>query len=178
MPIKINSTSSRAKKDMRKAGNTSDRPEEQLAFEIIKYCCSFDAIAEQYQPPNLIPLDVDLTGKKSPKIDIYVKYEDHHYAIRIMGSIHDDNSSPKRRTEYDTRQKDFLEMQVQHGGDHWIVIDIHHLKAQNLFKRNKRLLNSSEIMLAFNEIKHILLPSMLQLKFNTKWFNSTKHKRS
>src|SRR3990167_7636319 len=122
MPIKINSTSSRAKKDMRKAGNTSDRPEERLAFEIIKYCCSFDAIAEQYQPPNLIPLDVDLTGGKTPKIDIYLQYKKINYAIRIMGHIHDDNSSPKRRTEYDERQKDFLELQKLQGGEKWTVI--------------------------------------------------------
>jgi len=157
LPVKINTTRSRAKKGMTRKNNTSNRPEEILVHDIIKSTLpDIDEIKTQHKPPNIVPLKgTDLTGERSPKIDVYFRIGTRHYAIRVMGPIHDE----WKRENYDFVQRTFLEMQPEK----WAVIDFNYVTMQNVFRRNKRKLLRGELILAYNEVKKYLLPFGLNL---------------
>jgi len=159
LPVKINRTRSKAKAGMRKKGDTSDRPEELLVYDIVRLCQipGTRKVEKQYKPPNIVPLKgTDLTGEKSPKLDVYVQSADFtNYAIRVMGEYHDETKQERK----DFIQKTFLEMQPEN----WFVIDLNYLKCQNVFKRRKRKLVTEELILAYNEIKKHLMMCGLNL---------------
>ena len=165
MPVKINTTRSRAKKAMRKKNSTKYRPEQILVHDIINECyvggSGLRKIEMEYLPPDIIPIEgTDLTGERSPRLDIYLQTADlMNYAVRLNGPYHDDQKQERK----DFIQKTFLEMQPER----WFVIDFDYIKMQNVFKRNLRKLTPGELILAYNEIKKNLLPFGINLSTPT-----------
>lgn len=156
MPVKINTTRSRAKKAMRRKGDTKYRPEQKLSFDIINNSLRTQKIEMEYNPEKIVPLEgTDLTGDRSPRLDIYFQIEMTNYAIRLNGPYHDELKQERK----DFVQKTFLEMQPEP----WNVIDFNYIKMQNLFKRNKRKLSTSELKLAYNEIKNTMYQNGVHL---------------
>ena len=151
--MKVNTTRSRAKKAMRRTGQKQYRPEQILAFDIIKNCTltfGMRKLEMEYQPNNLVPLEgTDLTGDRVPTLDIYLQdVNSEHYAIRLNGPYHDELKQERK----DFIQKTFLEMQPHK----WHVIDFNYTTMQHLFKRNQRKLSPGELLLAYNEVKSIM----------------------
>lgn len=163
MPVKINTTRSRAKKAMRKKGSTKYRPEQILVHDIIKECHvgGLKKIEMEFKPANILPLEgTDLTGDRSPILDIYLQDGNMtNYAIRLNGPYHDELKQERK----DYVQKTFLEMQPEK----WVVIDFNYVTMQNVFKRNLRKLTPGELILAYNEIKKYLLPFGINLRTPT-----------
>ena len=162
MPVKINTTRSRAKKAMRKKGSTKYRPEQILVYDIISECdIGIRIIEMEFKPTNILPLEgTDLTGERSPILDIYLQDDNFtNYAIRLNGPYHDEQKQERK----DFIQKTFLEMQPEK----WRVIDFNYITMQNVFKRNLRKLTPGELILAFNEIKRNLLPFGINLRTPT-----------
>ena len=163
MPVKINTTRSRAKKGMRKKGDTKYRPEQILAHDIIESCSisKLRKLEMEFSPADIVPLEgTNLTGDRSPRLDIYFQTQDFvNYAIRLNGPYHDE----KKQERKDYVQKVFLEMQPEK----WIVIDFNYVTMQNLFKRNLRKLTLTELILAYNEVKKYLIPFGVNLSTPT-----------
>jgi len=159
MPVKINRTRSIAKKAMRRSGKKGYRPEQILVYDILKiYAIGIEDLEMEKKPPNIVPLKgTDLTGDRSPILDIYFKFDDVHVAVRVNGQYHDEQKQDRK----DIVQRLFLENQPER----WQVFDFVHWKMSNLFKRNQRKLLPGELMLAFNEVKRQFI--MTKIKFNT-----------
>lgn len=141
----VNRTWSLTSKSMRKNGNRSNRPEEKLAYEIVK--------------SHLISIVNDETQKTvwfdnihHAVLDIYFTVKNNRYAFRIMGRSHIRNSKHDRNQKFQLEELGF------------IVIDIWWDEAINLFQRNTRLLTEPELKEAYEEIKLTFKEFGLQMK--------------
>lgn len=142
--MKQNRSSSIAKKNMRKKGDTQNRPEQLLLAEILQYHTTV-TITTEVKLKNLKPIDaLDFTGKRSPQIDILLETLNQKFTIRINGPYHD----TAKRSKYDRAQKLFLEMQEEH----YTVIDVSYVRHELLFERNKRKLTSVELIHVYESI--------------------------
>lgn len=125
---------------MRKNGQVSDRPEELLAYEIVKtHLKCITNIDKQkvvwFNDINHAKLDVEFAIRSGQR-----------YALRLMGPPHE----PKKAQRHDTMQEIYL----QERG--YIVIDFWYDKMPFLWLRNKKTLDVSELHQAFIEIKYKL----------------------
>jgi len=161
MPIPINRTRSKAKAGMRKSGNKSFRPEQKLVHDILKECAiGITELQMEYKPKSIVPLKgTDLTGIRSPTLDIYFKFEDTEVAIRLNGPYHDELKQERK----DNIQQLFLENQPIP----WQVFNFKYWDMQYVFKRNKRKLTKSELIQAYNEIKRSFIMTKIKLKIPT-----------
>lgn len=129
-------------RNMRQAGQTTNRPEQMLAYYLIQGHLK-QKVELEYKPPHLRALpDVDLTGDRSPKLDLAVP--SIRVAIRVMGQSHD--NLPQER--YDNIQRIFLEM--QHPP--WHVVDLWYYSLETLWKCRERGLSSQELEEAYSEL--------------------------
>lgn len=143
--MKVNRTSFFANKNMRLAGNTSNRPEQLLARDLIQAHYP-EKLETEYTPKDLHPLsDMDLTGNRAPRLDIAIPSK--RIAIRINGPSH----TRKNRRNYDRAQQVFLESQDKP----WTVIDIPISGDRNpvLYRSHERGLSAQELRMAYEEIR-------------------------
>lgn len=146
--MKVNRTNSIAKKAMRKKGDTSNRPEEKLACNIIAL-----------HLPKIIQIEsqkiIWFNDINYAKLDIhFVISSGQKYAIRLNGPPHDGLKAQR----HDRRQQIYLE---ERG---YIVIDFWYNKMEKLFLRYERLLTDEELKEAYFEIKNILNKFGLHLR--------------
>jgi len=121
---------------MREKGATSNRPEQLLLAEIIKYHVT-ETVTTEAKLKNLKAVDaINLTGDRSPRPDILFEYQKQKFIVRVNGPYHDS------REKYDRAQKLFLEMQEPP----YRVIDVSYVRHEILFVRNQRKLNKFELM--------------------------------
>ncbi len=167
--LKLNRTSSIAKKNMRKKGATSNRPEQMLLAEIIKYHITED-VETEVKLKNLKPKDgLDFTGKHAPRPDILFEYQKQKFIVRVNGPYHDS------RERYDKAQKLFLEIQ----DDHYTVIDVSYVRHEILFKRNKERLTKIELFKVLDLVFAEFLSHGIRLTFRrtAEWLKKTDHMR-
>lgn len=136
---------------MRTNGQKKNRPEEKLAFQIIKnHLRQLHTIDSQkrvwFNDINYSDLDVSFTI-----------FSGQRYAVRLMGEYHDEGERSKIY-RHDRMQLFYL----QEKG--YIVIDFWYNKMQFLFLRRERELTSEELREAFLEIKFKLQEFGLKLK--------------
>jgi len=136
--MKINRSSSLAKKAMRKKGDTSNRPEQLLLKEILEYHLTC-TVTTEVKLKNLHAVDaLDFTGKRSPQIDIVLEMNrPQKFLIRVNGPYHDTD----KQSKYDRAQKLFLEMQKEW----YTVIDVSYVRHELLFERYNRKLIKMEL---------------------------------
>ena len=165
--MKINRKSSIAKKRMREKGDTTNRPEQLLAAEIIKYHVT-ESVTTEAKLSNLKDVDaLTFTGMRAPRPDILFEYQKQKFIVRINGPYHDG------REKYDRAQKLFLEMQEPP----YRVIDVSYVRHEILFVRHNRKLTKFELMrvldLMYSEflIHGIILNSIR----TSEWLKNTKH---
>lgn len=136
--MKINRSSSIAKKRMREKGDNKNRPEQLLVKEILEYHVT-GTVTTEAKLRGLHKVDaLDFTGLRSPRPDILLEQEFRKFVIRVNGPSHD----TEKRERYDRAQKLFLEMQKE---DPYIVIDISYVRHKTLFERHDRKLSKIEL---------------------------------
>lgn len=144
--MKVNRSRSIASKNMRAKGDTSDRPEELLAYNIIRH--HLQGIV-QYDKQ----LVVYFPSGGFCKLDVFFTYQNKKYAVRLMGPPHD----PKKQ-----QRKDYVQ-ELNLIDLNYTVIDFWYQKMVYLFLRNRRKLDSVELELAYSEIKNELAKYKLTL---------------
>lgn len=144
--MKVNRTRSIANRKMRAKGATSNRPEEELAFNIIfHHLDHFDRLEPQYR--------INFNSRNFAILDIYLEQDSNWYAILLMGPAHD----PLKAKRHDRLQKLHLrEYNI-------IVIELGYNEMPNLFLRNRRRLKLIELNRAYLEIKKKLLEYGIKL---------------
>lgn len=123
---------------MRNNGNTQDRPEELLAYEIIKtHLKGLVNIDKQkiimFNDINYAKLDVEFSVRSGQK-----------YAIRLQGPPH---GKDDKAINHDRMQELYL---IDKG---YIVIDFWYKKMEYLWLRNQKKLDEPELRMAFLEVK-------------------------
>lgn len=147
---------------MRRKGQTKDRPEEKLAYQILKtHLKKLDIIENQkrvcFNDINFSDVDISFTISSGEK-----------YAVRLMGEYHDEGERSKI-FRHDRIQLFYLE---EKG---YIVIDFWYHKMTNLFLRRERQLSEEELREAFLEVKMALAYFGLDLKpYNSNLINHNK----
>lgn len=120
-----------AKKNMVRAGNTSNRPEQLLAKRIIhEHLRGLHTIETEYKVEDY-------------SIDIAILQHDKKIAIELHGPIHDEI----KRERHDRLKR----LKLQELG--WIVVEFKYYNMPYLFRRVDRILTESEMKLAYNEIR-------------------------
>lgn len=171
--MKINRSSSFAKSNMRKKGATSDRPEQMLLAEILRFHV-LGITETEVKLKNLKNIDaLNFTEERAPCIDIVLRMNDFPtYLIRVNGASHDTD----KRAKYDRAQKLFLEMQ----DTNYKVIDVSYVRHELLFERNKRKLTVHELYKVLDLLHSEFL--VHGITFNpmctTTWIERTEHKIS
>lgn len=146
--MKTNRSSSIAKKNMRKKGATSNRPEQLLVAEILEYHVT-ETVTTEAKLKNLKDVDaITLTGDRSPRPDILFEIFKQKFVVRINGPSHD------TREKYDRAQKLFLEMQEPS----YRVVDVSYVRHELLFERNKRKLTKLELYRVLDLLHAEFLP--------------------
>ncbi len=169
--MKTNRSSSLAKKAMREKGATSNRPEQLLVAEILKYHVT-ETVTTEAKLKNLHAVDaLDFTGKRVPRPDILMEYQEQKFVIRINGPYHDTD----KQTKKDNAQKIFLEMQTK---DHYRVIDVSYVRHELLFERNKRKLTKLELYHALDLLhSEFLIHGIVFNHLRTaEWIENSQHK--
>jgi hypothetical protein len=153
--MKVNRTRSLAKDAMRKKKSTSNRPEEKLAYKIIKtYLKGLQYSEEQ----RIFRFD----AIHHAKVDIYIMANDIRYAIRLQGPPHDE----KKQKRHDLLQFfNLLHLGVT-------TIDFPYKTMVNLFLRNKKILNDFQLLSAYTEIRRELM--RYDLHMNSFELNNTE----
>ena len=169
--MKTNRSSSIAKKYMREKGDTKNRPEQLLVAEILKYHVT-EEVTTEVKLKNLHAVDaLDFTGKRAPRPDILMEYQEQKFVIRINGPSHDTD----KREKYDNAQKIFLELQTK---DHYRVIDVSYVRHELLFERNKRKLTKIELYHVLDLLHSEFL--IYGIVFNhirtSEWIENSQHK--
>ena len=145
--MKVNRTRSITKKAMKRAGNTSNRPEQQLAFDIIsRHLQGIDIIEKEYR--------IDFNNQNWTKIDIYIKISNQKYALYLNGPPHD---------ELKAKRHDRMVFLYLEERD-YIPIPLSYNNMPYLFLRNKRELDWIETKMAYKELHRELKPFGLILK--------------
>lgn len=123
---------------MRLKGATSNRPEQLLLAEILRYH-TYGNVSTEVKLKGLKSVDaLDFTADRSPRIDIVLQFDiNGKYLIRVNGPYHDTDKQRKK----DRAQKLFLEMQYEQ----YTVIDVSYVRHELLFERNKRKLEKIEL---------------------------------
>lgn len=149
--MKVNRSRSMAKRGMRRSGNTSDRPEEKLAYVIIRdHLKGIVQCEKQY----IVKFD-EGPWCHHARLDIFfILNTGQKYGVRIMGEYHDE----KKQERHDRLQYHEL---LERG---YIVIDLLWWDSPNLFARRERLLSEGEIAHAYLDIKRKLARFGLFLK--------------
>ncbi len=165
--MKVNRSSSIAKKNMRKKGDTSNRPEQMLVAEILKYFVTQNIETEVKLKDVYEVGGVDLSGRRAPKVDILMTWYIQKYAIRVNGKYHDG------REQYDKIQRYFLESQEPA----YRVVDVNYFRHELLFERHNRKLTKSELFIVLDLLQAEFLS--YGIKFNlgkiNEWLNKTDH---
>lgn len=142
--MKVNTTRSKAKRGMRLAGNTKNRPEQILAATLLKMhlplWCQIDTEVE-----------VSLHDADNPDvpyertIDIVVKNMQEKFAIEMNGPPHDE----KLQLRKDNRRIIILEWK----GNDYKYVEFNYKKMPNLWKKAYENLTLDEALVAYEEIK-------------------------
>jgi len=143
-----------ATKNMFKAGNIKNRPEQLLIAEVLKFHLPSWAYIKTEKKITYV---TEFKDKRDAIIDIFVVYDEaqtqrgFQYLIRVMGPRHDNGIVIKK----DSLQKGYLLALAQI----WpikAVIDLHYFDMPITFKRNERLLIKDEAIEAYCEIRDSL----------------------
>lgn len=151
--LKINRSQTFANTNMRKNGNTKNRPEQILAKNIIEN--HLPKYANVRTEEDVICFNPD--NPETPKeisVDITVRLEQLKVSIEMQGGYHNRKNVGRR----DFRKGITLEWK----GNDWKHIVFVDEEMPGLWLRNKRELNDQELEIAYNEIKQ-KLSSVLQL---------------
>lgn len=116
---------------MRKTGIKEKRPEQMLAYDVICLYGEFPRLKladTEYLVKDIKIVDrINLTGDRTPKLDIVFIFADKKVGIRVNGKWHDS------RTIKDRTQKTVLE----HPKNGWIIVDFNYWEMETLFKHYK-----------------------------------------
>lgn len=148
---------------MRKSsGNTRDRPEEKLVYEILAKNSTYISLEEQVT----IKYENEQLREKEAIVDILFKDKFGSVVVRVNGPYHDEPTQKNK----DDLQRLYLQR------DLYIVIDIPHWKCPTLFKRNETKLTRDELYEAYKEVRNelngmIFIPSIPK----DEWLATTEH---
>ena len=160
----MNQTPYYANRNMRKKGDTKERPEQKLLFEILEHHISLHSKLEmEYK----VHYKTEFGTEKDATLDIYLEFIDRKYAIRMMGGYHD--------RDYQEKKDDLQDAYLKDLG--YQVIDISYVRCENLFKRHDRLLYVGELILAYKEVLPMLRGLGLPAKHSPVWIKNSEHRR-
>lgn len=123
---------------MRLKGDKRNRPEQMLIYEVLGYHLKYEKLETEYT----VTYYTEFHDYRDADLDIYLVMDGVKYAIRVMGGYHKNKTQRKK----DGIQQAYLER------DGYIVIDLWYDKMPITFLRNKRLLNKTQLMIAYQEI--------------------------
>lgn len=150
---------------MRKKGNTKNRPEQMLVFDILGFHCKYEQIETEYK----VRYKTEWNDYRDAILDIFLKANGISYAIRVMGKSHP-RSKKTMKGRKDSLQKDYLQRDDYH------VIDIWHDTCPMVFLRNERKLTDVELLIAFGELQ-ANIPYLLPDIPSKEWLEKTEHKK-
>lgn len=136
---------------MRKANNTRNRPEQLMIAEIIEHHLSPNVKVLTEERINYI---TESHQAKWADIDVYVVWQGPEmrtpgeFLIRVMGPPHDE---PRQRSK-DDLQRSYLMALHPPLRQIMTVCDLWYHLMPTTFQRNKKKLNRSEAIIAYNEI--------------------------
>lgn len=152
--MRVNRSRSMAKKNMRKKGLTSNRPEQIRLYEILRFWLSkHTTVLKELK----YPYTADDKSKRKAILDIAVLFQGKKYAIRMMGKIHEE----KKRELHDSIQQLYLEK------NSWKVLNIWYDKYPNIWKPETPAKLAGEVRKIVGLISQSLLTATF-LKSNTK----------
>lgn len=141
--MKVNRTRSIAKNNMRRSGQTKNRPEQLLAAALIQAHLPLNASVETEETLYVFnPDKPDFRNEVS--VDITVRLPGAKVAIEVNGPPHDELPQIRR----DNRKKLILEWK----GNDWKYLVFDYKYMVTLFLRNKRELDYDEVVKAYGEI--------------------------
>ncbi len=149
---------------MRKAGNTKNRPEELLVFEIIKYHATYNKLDSQRN----IKYTNEQGVIKDSFVDIYFKDKFGEIVLRLMGEYHDE----LRQQRKDLLQSEYLQR------DLYKVIDIWYWDRPGIFLRRERKMYPGELETAYNELRS-LIEGLIWMppKPSMEWLSQSLHRK-
>lgn len=153
-------------------GKTTNRPEQLLIAEIIE-----NHIPCLVKTEHKVSYVTESHQEKEADIDIFVVYAtrniESYYYIRVMGAYHD---NPRQMNKDDLQRAYLLRQREIHKIEG--VYDLWYHLMPMTFKRNKTLLNRSDAVIAYEEVRKQLsgvLP--LPLKPHDAWLQYSQHIR-
>lgn len=168
--MKTNRRSSFAKKNMRKKGDISNRPEQLLVAEILEYHVT-GTVTTEVKLKNLKAIDaLDFTGDRAPRPDILLEALNQKFIVRVNGPYHDTD----KQTKKDNAHKIFLEMQ----NPSYRVIDVSYVRHELLFERYKRKLTKIELYQVLDSLysEFLIYGIVFDTSRTSEWLEKSQHK--
>lgn len=146
---------------MRLKGNTKNRPEQMLIYEVLQHHLKFEKLETEYK----VTYFTEFHDYRDAHLDIYLVMNGVKYAIRVMGGYHKNKTQKKK----DVVQRSYLER------DGYTVVDLWYDKMPITFVRNKRKLNRTQLIMAYREIRHEVKILSLPPRHSRDWLKESNH---